>query len=335
MKKYIYLTCILLAMISCEIRFEPDIPKEDSKLFAFCLPGSTDSTAIIVDIARYEGDSIEFDWTKADVELLINGEREQIHYLSKYKSPFFPSPHYVPEKSFYITREILPGDEVTLEVSYPGLESISAATIVPEKPLDASFTIESGEIDEWNYSGGNLIIEYTDTSEDSYYAVVFRKNMRNFNSWGYVEENGEIISGSSETFSWEPLYLGYDYDPFQSENEYQYEKYHTYAGMVFWKNSHALDKDGRKMVYFSSTINHDVIYYDYELDKSYLDISYEATLYRINEELYRYYYTNFLADGNSLSYFGLSRNNATYTNIMGGFGILGGMSGHTMTTDVD
>ena len=57
--------------------------------------------------------------------------------------------------------------------------------------------------------------------------------------------------------------------------------------------------------------------------------------HRISEELYRYYQTNMLANENSLSYFGMSRSNITFSNIKGGFGILGGMAGTVLSADVD
>ena len=76
MRRTIYVIFTLLALISCEIRFDLEIPEEDSKLFVFCLPGSWDSTAVIIDIARFAGDDISLDISKADIDICINGERQ-------------------------------------------------------------------------------------------------------------------------------------------------------------------------------------------------------------------------------------------------------------------
>ena len=56
MKNIIISSFILLAAVSCEMRFDLDIPEEPSKLFTFCVPGAQDTTAILIDVARFAGD---------------------------------------------------------------------------------------------------------------------------------------------------------------------------------------------------------------------------------------------------------------------------------------
>lgn len=336
MRRTIYVICTLLALISCEIRFDLEIPEEDSKLFVFCLPGSWDSTAVIIDIARFAGDDISLDISKADIDICINGERQEVHFQPDYKLAYMPYDHSIPEDTYYITRKILPGDEVSLSVSYPGLESVSAVTKVPDAPIDADFRIENLSYDKNEFSSkANFIFEYTDLSDDTYYAAVFRERQYKFNATGYIENNGEVIRDTTETVWWEPKNMSHVYDPFQSGQEFNYTSFNNNNGLVFWKNSDALDKDGRKTVFFGTYIKHDVIYNDSEWWHEYLDLSYEATIYRISEELYRYYYTNLLLHEKGLNYWGLSRGNASFSNIKNGFGILGGMAGTVLTADVD
>lgn len=335
MKKTIYITCAVLALVSCEMRFELDIPKEDSKIFALCVPGARDSTAVIVDIARYAGDDIVLDMSKVKTKILVNGERQEVQYQPKYRFPYDSQDHSVPQESFYITRKMNTGDEVSLTVSYPGLESVSAVTTIPEMPKDACFTIESDDRDESSRAGSRFILEYSDPSEDSYYAVVFRERTHDFRVWGYIEDNGEVITDTSEYISWNEHIIDHEFDPFQSDTEFQYEAYNNRTGLLFWKNSDALDNGGRKMVFYNTYTMLDYSFRANDLNYGYTDISYEATIYRISEDLYRYYHSNLLADNNSLSYFGLSLGNATFSNIKGGFGVLGGMAGQVLTADVD
>ena len=327
--------CAVLALVSCEMRFELDIPKEDSKIFALCVPGARDSTAIIVDIARFAGDSIAFDMSKVEIDIRINGERQEILYQPEYTFPYVSSDHSVPQESFYITRKMNTGDEVSMTVSYPGLDSVSAVTVIPERPVDASFTIESEKRDEYATSTSRFILEYSDSSEDSYYAVIFRERLHEFSVWGYMEDNGEIITDTTEYISWNEHIIDHEFDPFQSDTEFQFEAYNNRTGLLFWRNSDALDNGGRKMVFYNTYTLHDYRYGENDLNYGFGDVSYEATLYRISEDLYRYYHTNLLVDNNSLSYFGLSLGNATYSNIKGGFGVLGGMAGQVLTADVD
>lgn len=327
--------CMVLAFSACEMKFELDIPKEESKIFALCVPGARDSTAIIIDLARFAGDDISFDKSKAEIDIRVNGERQEVRYQPKYTFPYVQSDHTVPEESFYITRRMESGDEVSLTVSYPGLESVSASTVVPEGPEDVRFTIETAPRDEWATSEATFTLEYSDPSEDTYYAVVFRKRLHEFRSWGYIEPDGEVITGTDEHIDWEPYIIDCEFDPFQSKQEYNFDAYNNNTGLIFWKNSDALDNNGKKAIFFTSYTEHDYSFRYNDLDYGYTNLSYEATIYRISEELYRYYHTNLLANENSLSDLGLSRSNFTFSNIKGGFGILGGMAGTVLIADVD
>lgn len=335
MKKTIYMICAVLAFAACEMRFELDIPKEESKIFAFCVPGARDSTAILVDLARFTGDSISFDRSKVDIDIRVNGERQEVMFQPEYTFPYDPSDHTVPQESFYITRKLDTGDEVSLTVSYPGLESVSASTVVPERPKDVSFSIETARRDEWATSEATFTLEYSDPSDDTYYAVVFRQKCHEFRVRGYIEEDGQVITDTTEYIDWNTYVIDCEFDPFQSKPEYNFDASNNSTGLIFWKNSDALDNDGKKRIFFTSYTEHDVSYHRNDLNHGYLDISYEVTIYRISEELYRYYQTNMLANENSLSYFGMSRSNITFSNIKGGFGILGGMAGTVLTADVE
>ena len=330
MKRYIYILLLIFTSASCEMRFELDIPREDSKLFAFCVPGAQDSTAIIIRPAIFAGDSIEFDPSKVEIELCINGERQNVLYQHKYNFPYFSGDHSVPEEVFYITEPVYADDVVTLNVSYTGLESISALTVIPEKPKDPVFSI-----DTYEYHRPLFTLEYTDSSEDSYYAVVFREKEHFFSTWGYIEENGDIIRDTTEYVTWNHIGSGYEYDPFQSSTEFNYSMSSNNNGVYFWKNSDAQDKDGRKSVFYELYRKHDVVNVYNELNMSYIDYSYEAAFYRINEDLYKYYNTLMLSGNNSLANVGMARINSIFSNIHGGFGILGGMAGEILTFDID
>ena len=327
MRKTLYIIFAIITLASCDIRFELNLPKEDSKIYAFCAPGARDTTAIIVELARFVGDSISFDLSKVEIDLRVNGESQEVQFQPKYTFPYGASYHSVPEEAFYFTRKLQSDDEVSLTVSYHGLESVSAVTNIPQQPEDATFRIETGDD-----SAANFILEYSDQSEETYYAAIFREKLHEFKVWGYIEENGEVITDTTDYTSWQPHHINHELDTFQ-ESDFNFEAYNNQTGVLFWKNSDAIDNGEKKMVYFSTYILKDVEEWYNELNYKYLDFSYEATIYRITEDLYRFYLTNLMSNENRLSYLGLSRNNATYTNINNGFGVLGGMAGHTMMYD--
>ena len=54
---------------------------------------------------------------------------------------------------------------------------------------------------------------------------------------------------------------------------------------------------------------------------------YVVELYRLSEELYNYFKAQYLMEFNMLSNFGVTPPNFTYSNVLGGLGIVGGISG--------
>lgn len=315
MKNIIISSFILLAAVSCEMRFDLDIPEEPSKLFAFCVPGAQDTTAILIDVARFSGDKNKYDISKAEIDFRINGERQEVRFNAK------DTVRSLPTDCFYVTSEIHPHDEISMTASLEGLGTVSAQTQVPSAPENMEFSI--GEPDE--YRKARINIRYTDDSEDTYYAVRIREKETTTSRMVYdgVEEVHEYVY-------WTDILLGYEFDPFQMYPEFNILAFNNNMGICFWKNADMHTVAGSKEIAFDIYIKKDI---ENQSWMQTIDYAYEASLYRITKDLYDYYLSAHLNSENYLSYFGMADSGPENNTITGGFGILAGMGRQTILFD--
>ena len=315
MKNIIISSIILLAAVSCEMRFDLDIPEEPSKLFAFCVPGAQDTTAILIDVARFAGDKNRYDISKTEIDFRINGERQEVRFNAK------DTVRSLPTDCFYVTSEIHPHDEISMTASLEGLGTVSAQTQVPSAPENMEFSI--GEPDENRKARIN--IRYTDDSEDTYYAVRIREKETTTSRMVYdgVEEVHEYVY-------WTDILLGYEFDPFQMYPEFNILAFNNNMGICFWKNADMHTVAGSKEIAFDIYIKKDI---ENQSWMQTIDYAYEASLFRITKDLYDYYLSAHLNSENYLSYFGMADSGPENNTITGGFGILAGMGRHTILFD--
>lgn len=315
MKNIIISSFILLAAVSCEMRFDLDIPEEPSKLFAFCVPGAQDTTAILIDVARFAGDKNRYDISKTEIDFRINGERQEVRFNAK------DTVRSLPTDCFYVTSEIHPHDEISMTASLEGLGTVSAQTQVPSAPENMEFSI--GEPDENRKARIN--IRYTDDSEDTYYAVRIREKETTTSRMVYdgVEEVHEYVY-------WTDILLGYEFDPFQMYPEFNILAFNNNMGICFWKNADMHTVAGSKEIAFDIYIKKDI---ENQSWMQTIDYAYEASLFRITKDLYDYYLSARLNSENYLSYFGMADSGPENNTITGGFGILAGMGRQTILFD--
>lgn len=315
MKNIIISSIILLAAVSCEMRFDLDIPEEPSKLFAFCVPGAQDTTAILIDVARFAGDKNRYDISKTEIDFRINGERQEVRFNAK------DTVRSLPTDCFYVTSEIHPHDEISMTASLEGLGTVSAQTQVPSAPENMEFSI--GEPDENRKARIN--IRYTDDSEDTYYAVRIREKETTTSRMVYdgIEEVHEYVY-------WTDILLGYEFDPFQMYPEFNILAFNNNMGICFWKNADMHTVAGSKEIAFDIYIKKDI---ENQSWMQTIDYAYEASLFRITKDLYDYYLSAYLNSENYLSYFGMADSGPENNTITGGFGILAGMGRQTILFD--
>lgn len=308
---------ILLSAVSCEMRFDLDIREEPSKLFAFCVPGAQDTTAILIDVARFAGDNNIYDIRNTEIDFRINGERQEVRFNAK------DTVRSLPRDCFYVTTEIHPHDKISMTASLEGLGAVSAQTQVPDGPENMEFSI--GEPDRDRKS--RVTIRYTDDSEDTYYAVMIREKETTTNR---MVHNG--VEEVHEHVYWTDILLGYEFDPFQMYPEFNILAFNNNMGICFWKNADIHTTEGSKEIAFDLYIRKDI---ENESWMQTIDYAYEASLFRITENLYDYYLSARLNSENYLAYFGMANSGPQNNTITGGFGILAGMGRQTILLDTE
>ncbi|MBO7192094.1 MAG: DUF4249 family protein [Bacteroidales bacterium] len=328
MRRITYMIIISLFMtVSCDIHFELKVQENgSSKIFACCTPGMADTTTIIVDIARYVNDKESYDSSKFNIDFYINGLKQEILY----------------NKNFYTSSAIKSGDMVTMEISYPGIENIYAQTQIPQEPCDPEFIIKMPELDYSDIPDQirtEFILNYTDPDPNTYYAAIFKEKEHYTDYRVEWPEDKPVIVDTIESITWNTMWIGADFDHLQSYPELTRNNM-VNNNLVFWRNSDVSEVNERRTITFDLRyIKPDKIipYYDDGVlnISDFKDYSYEATLYCITEELFNYYYTNLLQSNNGLSSSTMAQKKPVFSNIEGGFGILGGMAGYSMIYDTN
>ena len=262
----------------------------------------------------------------------------------------YPSEYYTLRRYnlWYTDSPIKDGDDLSLEVKARGLEGVSAHTTVPQKVViqnveaaprcttitdfDASYTMSFMRFD----------LTLADASEDDFYGVrvmlhsdiLYSYDNGTSESYTY-DGNGSMINWSNDSGMmgdiqeyqgpWTPAYY----------NNYFIDSYRGSGIQLIpgssLKNGH-LEFDCS--VEFSSAESSET--YDYSEETGELipsgnvDISinsqYKILVYRVSPEFFRFNKAQYLLDSNYLAQVGLSPSTFSYTNVNGGFGVLGALT---------
>ena len=230
---------------------------------------------------------------------------------------------------FVMDRRLEEGDKVTIDIRLEGITPIHAETTVPPVP-------EEPEVMLSNEGHGNILdITYSESDPDAYFGLRIRSR---YESWWSELIDGEWID-SEKSIIWNNIYgLGNDLDILLAfEDEESLKEIMTGDGPVcFWKNDMIKeDENGRKSLTFNvgtvmgnyENVSDDLIEYGREY--------YVVYLYRLSEELYTAYDHFIHQSADVLGDMGLSPVHYRYTNVKGGFGVLGGISESTVTIPVE
>ena len=222
-------------------------------------------------------------------------------------------------------RRLEAGDKVTIDIKLEGITPVHAETTVPPVP-------EEPEVMLSNEGHGNILnMTYSESDPDAYFGLKIRSRHE---SWSSQLIDGEWID-SEKSIVWNSIYgLGDDLDILLAfEDEESLKEIMTGEGpLCFWKNDMIKeDENGRKSLTFNvgtvmgnyENVSDDLIEYGREY--------YVVYLYRLSEELYTAYDHFIHQDTDILGHMGFSPVHYRYTNVKGGFGVLGGISESTVT----
>lgn len=302
MKTIKHIICIALSVLlfqACDIEIT-DYPQNKPKLFLQCCPGPQDSTVIqlyrtIPIGTRYEGSPYLSD---ANLQVKVNGEIQRVEYADKWVGS-------VPTGCWFVTNGMKENDVVEIEASIEGVESIHATTSVPTVVPDFQYEI----------SEGVASISFTDNHQGkSWYGLAVlceRTVLQNDLSYvetGYLMPANEASGTTGMAISKNYLDIGF--------NGWAFGGLHSVVRI--WPSD--LFENGE--VHLSMDLG-DAFWVKLFSGKYDEVRKYKVRVYRFPEEFYKYA-ASLNNKHDRYADYGFSRTDVSYTNVVGGFGILSG-----------
>lgn len=287
---------VVLSVCSCEYTAVLSGLPDDSRIYMECIPGLPDETAVIVGVASPVQCSVPVvDLSCTEIRLSAGGRPVSLEYDGVASDG--SSVRFVTDGMF------APGDHIRCRVSVPGLGEVSAESMMPSVP-EASLRIERSNDGE----NINFYVDVDDPSGTDYYAVSFARKAVEYRGTDIVENLRspafEIVSG--------------DGTPYGSNAGLRRS-----GGLPFFFCDDHSSCDGVlsfavSCAYVSDAVN------DYGSSGKFgIAYMYRVRVYRLSPEFYRYCLTRYSIDNDDLSSLGWAPSNFAYTNVVGGFGVLG------------
>lgn len=337
------------SLCSCDYYFYPEGLDDGSKLYVQCIAGNSDTTFINIQKAMgintvgdimpdVESVSLKVNGREATIRKYVLPEPpEDILYGTKdYEEPYFYPDSYYPYyilknyNIWYTDSPVREGDDLSLVVKAKGMEEVSAKATVPRKVviqgINAAPRCSTVTDFDYNYTEKFLHfdIHIADASPDDYFGITVKQEYEttvsyddgrteSYTSAGY----GRIIdwSGSDSNImaelqvngsAWtDAYYNGYFIDSFGAMNM------KLVSGSIL--------KDGHLQFDCS-------ILWSEDTDTMKRNSRYKLLIYRVSPEFFRFNKAQYLLRNNYLAEYGLSPSTFSYSNVNGGFGLLGGIS---------
>ena len=276
-------------------------------------------------------------------------------YLGTRTSPAEPVPYDIEE--YYILKRynlwctdapIKAGDEVSLQVKAKGMEEASATTSVPQKIVIQEIkaaprctTITSFD-NTYTQDYMSFDVTLADVSPDDYIGLTIAYKADNIYEYSDGRTESYSYASYSQPINWtEGTGMIDDIQESQGEwidayyNNFFIDSYYS-RGMQLISGKNL--KNGHLVfdcyIPYSSENYSDTYDYDDELGQLVLsgqvhlitECRYQLNLYRVSPEFFRYNKAQYLLRTNYLAELGLSPSTFSYTNLRGGFGVLGSLT---------
>ena len=278
-----------VSLSSCEYEFDIMDKDAEPELFVECFAGSNDSTVIKAGVALPLNMPFEdIDINALELDMKVNGK--SIGLELKYKEyGGLPYPYW------FSGQQYSPGDKVEIKAEYPGIGSVSTDARIPLRLPSGSVFMDKEDEELETY------INISGIPEECRYL-----GLKVIQELSFINEEGELLSSSREMLveSSESFY-----------NKVSLEQ--ISKNFIFWDCNDTGNNNIRLKLYNN-------VYIKLE----YVSVRYKVIFYNLSEELYRYYKAVAVSANGAWNMDGwtLYRSMYSYSNIDGGFGILGGMT---------
>lgn len=306
MKRYIYIPASVLAVIaasSCDYTFDLKDFDSDPALFIECVPGVSDTTLIKVFVAEPlnspESSFGSIDRSKTEVSMEINGQSVRVKRAEK-------DTWTMRENWFYVVEDFMPGDRVSVSASLDGIAPVTAETVVPEKFPECEVSIIPVSTQRhWVQVDADIKVHDTDAAQNYYGMQLIMHTSYNDMDNNPVEREEIMLMESSP------------YDDMSYVDKLMTVYGNGTERMIIWDGS--AFASGHVLMRMSDSIPDD--------GGSGHMIRFRFRLFRLSPALFRYYtaqYNTGNGSGTESDLFSPPYN--AYTNVHGGFGILGAMT---------
>ena len=340
MKRFLLILLTALWVASCEIPF-PLEQKGEPRLYLQCIPQDT-VVALTVQYAAPVGADAPKNFRPSDISLLVNGEKLAVSDRKE-------------THDFFTARiDLEEGDEVSVSVSGEGLHEASGHTAVPAAPNILDFTWEEAQVDSIDATAVHFKLDHA-PSENEYYGIQIinyceityldgsKNTLVSYLTPGYVLTLADSMGFDLEDFmqvnyydfhlggnqQWQPITL-------VTRKQFTEDVYDFYLNSF---DSSILDTirermpDGETGMAGGGIVSGEVgpVPGGGKLTPDQIPVKMVNNYYfyfaRLSPEFYHYAKTLYQSNFDFLSNMGLTPANFTWTNVEGGLGMVGALSG--------
>ncbi len=297
---------LALTMSGCQYKIKLDGLSDEKRIFVNCFPGSTDTTLISVYVAKpvnYKGE-FNYNGNTAKVSMWVDGKEIDIRRNDGISENF-------PEGTKFVTASFLPGQKVRLEVSMDGLETASGESVVPDAfpEYEIRFRKTTKMIADLKYK----------SDAPGYFGMRIIRQERRY-------DDGQESYRYNE-------YESPDYDS-DSDNDLAFSEADKITTLnfgdgtfIFWEDATFPSESGTRtfsvpLQYRPDTEEPGLSFEGQEVTVR-IESKYKFKLYRLTREMYNYLYSRYAEANDALASAGLAPATFSYSNITGGYGILG------------
>lgn len=339
MKKYTFFTLIVAAFLlsSCKDSYDLSEMQNPRKLVVYAFPSEADTTFISVTnsvgVMKYTDTRKVKNVTDAQIDYRVNGEPRSVQTLD--------------DGSYFVVGGQKAGDRIDLQVAHRSFQPVSSSTVVPESvPVSLQRVVAVDEFDA-DYGGmrslHKLLATFTDPAETTdYYAVrVCMKAYKGYGNGIYTDDVGNTNTAYVDSEE--------KYNSIREAHPEMEWDIHLTDSATFWPTIvtndepllnplMSIDEDfgyennfyGNLCIFSDELINGQTYTLHLNIgayvasDLYNFGKCYQVVLYRISHEYYRFLKSVNDLDNNELAEGGFAVLMPTYTNIMGGAGVLAG-----------
>ena len=368
MKRLLYILLVSILLVSCKDDFDISKLQDTSRLVVYCFPTVGDTTMIVVTksvpVATAKGDRRELCRQPVDAHIIykVNGVECPVKRIESMEEArrFSLSGNFSFIKDacqelvgqYYAIGKQQASDNVTMEVSAEGFQSVSAATYIPQRVKVGIDELSCQEV-----VGGSLLdymqASFADDggSKDYYCVKVIKKDMQGFlvgidphhfrynePVHVYSQESYEDINEKTPDMIWslDSLFqvsfaqsIDTEKEPVLNktsniDEDLGFDDDYSYYNLAYIFDDHLFNGEKYTLhLSLGSTMYAGDFYYYSSWDRMF-GYTYSVELYKLTPEYYRYLSSINSAQSNSWAEAGIMQVTPTYSNVRGGFGVVAG-----------